>query len=148
MIPKKFNINYNNDKYYTSTNEYLVSRNRTIKQNDYAYIRQGNSGVQPDTGNAKSNIYSPAGLSHCYQPMISAENDNNTFSYVWLDSTVNHVTVPDGQYDTEALNAYFKTVMVRNNHYFTNNMTGANVFLLTIDYDNVNQVVEIGRAHV
>ena len=36
MNSNKFKPNYNNDKvYFTSTNEYLVSRNRTIKQNMY-----------------------------------------------------------------------------------------------------------------
>uniref|UniRef100_A0A6C0HZQ2 Uncharacterized protein n=1 Tax=viral metagenome TaxID=1070528 RepID=A0A6C0HZQ2_9ZZZZ len=141
MITKQFKPNYNNDKtYFTSTNEYLVSRNRTIKQNAYVYFREGNSGVQPGTGNAKSNVYSPNGLSHCYQPLIDASNNNNKFAYYWVDQTTNYVDIPDGKYDIDSLNNLFKTVMVRNGHYFTNS-TGAKVFLLSINYNNFNNSV-------
>jgi len=144
MYPKKFKPDYNNDKaYFTSTPEYLVARNRTIQQNSYVFFKQGNSGVQPGTGNAKSNVYAPSGLSHCYQPMISVENDNNTFTYTWVDNSVYTVTIPDGQYDTEGLNEYFKKVMIQNGHYFILNSTGAKVFLLTIDYDNFNNLVKL-----
>jgi hypothetical protein len=142
MNQKKFKPDYNNDKaYFTSTTEYLVARNRTIQQNMYNYLRQGNSGVQPGTGNAKSNIYSPGGLSHCYQPLINSENNNNYFEYVWVDKVSYTVNIPDGNYDTESLNQLFKKVMTLNGHYFTNNTLGNKVFLLTIDYDNFNNVV-------
>lgn len=148
MNTKQFKPNYNNDKaYFTSTKEYLVSRNRTIQQNMYNYFKQSNSGVQPNTGNAKSNVYgagnvyTPGGLSHCYQPLVDASNNNNVFSYVWLDNVRYYVTIPDGRYDIEALNNYFKKVMIVNEHYFINNTTTAKVFLLTIDYDNFNNLV-------
>jgi len=148
MIPKKFKPNYNNDKaYFTSTNEYLVSRNRTIQQNSYVYFKQSSSGVQPNTGNAKSNIYSssnfyaPSGLSHCYQPLINAENNNNYFTYMWVDKERYVVNLPDGRYNVESLNNYFKKVMIQNGHYFIVNGTGAKVFLMTIDYDNFNNLV-------
>jgi len=141
MIPKKYKLDNNNDKsYFTSTNEYLVSRNRTIQQNSYVYFKQGNSGVQPGTGNAKSNIYSPGGLNHCYQPMISVDNRNNFFTYRWLDNVQYKITIPDGQYNVDSLNDFFKKAMVINNHYFYDN-NGVKYFLMTIDYDNVNRVV-------
>ena len=147
MYPKKFKLDNNNDKaYFTSTNEYLVSRNRTIKQNSYIYFRQGNSGVQPGTGNAKSNIYSsgniytPGGQSHCYQPMISVENNNNYFNYQWIDKNQYTVTITDGYYSIDSLNDYFKKIMVENGHYYEDNY-GIKFFLLSIDYDNFNNKV-------
>ena len=147
MYPKKFKLDNNNDKaYFSSTNEYLVSRNRTIKQNSYIYFRQGNSGVQPGTGNSKSNIYSsgniytPAGASHCYQAMISVANNNNWFEYQWINKTKYRVTIPDGQYNIDGLNDYFKKIMIENGHYYQDNF-GMKHFLLSIDYNNFNNKV-------
>jgi hypothetical protein len=147
MYPKKFKLNNNNDKaYFSSTTEYLVSRNRTIKQNSYIYFRQGNSGVQPGTGNSKSNIYSsgniytPGGISHCYQPMISKANNNNYFTYTWINTSQYTVTIPDGYYNTESLNNYFKKVMIQNTHFYKDD-AGNFSFLLSIDYDNFNNKV-------
>jgi len=140
MIPKKHNINKNNDQYCTSTNQYLVSRNRTIKQNEYNYIRKGNSGVEPGTGLSKSNIYSPAGLSHCYQPEVSAINNNNHFQYLWVDGATYDVFIPDGKYDVDALNQVFRNQMTTNEHYFIDS-SGKKVFLLNISYNNLTEQV-------
>ena len=145
MIPKKFNVDRNNDQYCTSTNQYLVSRNRTIKQNEYNYIRRGNSGVEPGTGLSKSNVYSPGGLSHCYQPQISASNQNNTFSYIWLDGNTYTITIPDGQYSIETLALAFQQEMVANTHYFTYN--DGKYFLINFGYNNItNQVILINNG--
>ena len=56
MIPKKYDINKNNDTYSTSTQQYLTSRNRTIKQNEFHYIRKGNSGFMPGPGLGTTNL--------------------------------------------------------------------------------------------
>ena len=143
MIPKKFNVNNNNSTYNTSTNQYLVSRNMTIKQNEYNYIRQGDSGLEPGTGLSKSNIYSPAGLSHCYQPQISAANNNNVFQYKWIDGATYTVTIPDGLYDVNGLNNAFQTVMFNNKHYFILITTGSPVFLLSFSYNTSSNTVII-----
>ena len=134
MIPRKFNVNKNNDTYSTSTQQYLVSRNRSIKQNEYNYIRKGSSGIVPGPGLAASNVYSPAGLSHCSQPTISAANGNNTFFYNWIDGTQFQVTIPDGIYDIESLNQLFKTEQVRNKTYLV--APGYNKqLLMNLSYD-------------
>jgi len=143
MIPKKFNVNRNNDQYYTSTNQYLVSRNRTFQQNGYVYLRQGSSGVQPGTGNSKSNIYSPQGLSHCKQPIISEANGNNTFRYIWLDQLIYDVVIPDGKYDIDALRNAIYTVMVGYGHYFYNLSTGAKSFPISFSYNTYDRSVII-----
>lgn len=47
MVPKKYNASKNNDQYCTSTNQYLVSRNRTFSQNQYNFVHAGNSQAMP-----------------------------------------------------------------------------------------------------
>jgi len=140
MIKKKFDINKNNDTYSTSNYQYLVSRNKTIKQNEYNYIRQGDSGLTPGSGLSKSNIYSPAGLSHCYQPQINSANGNNQFSYNWIDGTSNFVFIPDGLYNVESLNVVLHNTMTTNGHYFINNYD-VKLFLLTISYNTTSRSV-------
>ena len=140
MIPRKFNTARNNDTYSSSTQQYLTSRNMTIKQNDYVYIRKGNSGLVPGPG-AASNIYSPAGLSHCVKPKISAANNNNSFSYVWVDGTVYSAFIPDGYYDIDSLNQAFQAVQIINNTYIVETATSRKIFLLNISYDNQTQSV-------
>jgi hypothetical protein len=142
MIQKKFNINNNNDTYSTSTQQYLISRNRTIKQNEFHYIRKGNAGLTPGPGLASSNIYSPSGLSHCYQPEINGPNNNNTFRYTWTVSgspTTYTVTIPDGSYDIFALNNAFQTAQYKNGTYVIS--SGTNIFLMNFTYDTNTQLV-------
>jgi len=118
MMPRKFNAFRNNDNIYaSSTQQYLTSRNMTIKQNEFNYIRKGDSGLTPGPGLAASNIYSPSGLNHCCQPYISAANNNNSFSYVWIDKNTYPITIPDGIYDIASLNQIFQTLMIQNNTY-------------------------------
>jgi len=141
MMPRKFNLNRNNDHYYSSTNEYLTSRNRTISQNQYHYFKQGNIGILPDSGNGKNNLYRPQGLSHCAKPSISAANGNNTFSYIWIDGTSNTVVIPDGIYDIEALNRVLQDKLIINKHYF---IKGAvKVFLILFSYDTSTDSIVI-----
>lgn len=157
MIQKKFNINNNNDTYSTSTQQYLISRNRTIKQNEFHYIRKGNAGLIPGPGLASSNIYSPSGLSHCYQPIISVSNNNNTFSYTWSVSggttTDYTVTIPDGKYDVFALNNAFQTAQFNNKTYVINS-SGINTYLMNISYDTntqkivlTNNIITLGSGY-
>ena len=140
MLPKKFNASKNNDTYNTSTQQYLVSRNRTIKQNEFNYIRKGDSGMVPGPGLAASNIYSPAGLSHCTQPVISADNDNNEFTYIWADGLRYNVVIPDGIYDIFALNTIFQTIQLFNKTYFVG-PNNTNIFLLAFSYDTKTQSI-------
>jgi hypothetical protein len=141
MIQRKYNVPRNNDTYCTSTNQYLVSRNRTFSQNQYNFIRQGNSSIKPGSALSKDNLYSPNGISHCKQPYISSQYDNNIFSYQWIDGQSYNVTLPDGQYDIFDLNNYFQNVMIKNTHYFIKIQGNINIFLLNITYDNLNKKV-------
>jgi len=141
MIRRKYNETRNNDTYCTSSNQYLVSRNRTFSQNQYNYIRQGNSFAKPGSNLTKTNLYSAGGLSHCPQPYISSKNENNTFSYVWIDGQTFTVTIPEGQYDVYQLNNILQNTLIRNTHYFKNVLSQTYVFLLKILYDDLNKSV-------
>jgi len=135
MIPKKFNDAKNNDQYYTSTSQYLNSRNMSFQQNQYNYIRQGDQTQKPGSAMAVNNLYSANGLNHCNVYYISAAKGNNTFSYKWIDSTTNTVTIPDGYYDVNSLNGAFRVIMTTNKHYYTNIANSAKAFLLNIVYN-------------
>ena len=141
MIRRKYNESRNNDTYCTSSSQYLTSRNRTFSQNQYNFIRQGNSNVKPGSALSKSNLYSPNGISHCIQPYISIINQNNVFRYRWINNIEYEVTIPNGQYDIYQLNNIFQNKMTYNTHYFINNDSGSNDYLLTMAYDDLNKVV-------
>lgn len=140
MMPRKFNTTKNNDQYSSSTQQYLTSRNRTIKQNEYNYIRKGDAGMIPGPGLAASNIYSPAGLSHCAQVTISPANNNNVINYYWIDKTAKTATIPTGAYDVNSLNAAFQAQQIINNTYLTD-ANNNKIFLLNISYDTRTQTV-------
>ena len=140
MTPKKFDTTKNNDTYSSSTQQYLTSRNRTIKQNEFNYIRKGDSGMIPGPGLAASNIYSPAGLSHCAKITISPANNNNVINYYWIDKSPQTATIPTGAYDVNSLNAAFQAQQIINKTYLVG-PNNTNVFLLTITYDTNTQTV-------
>ena len=146
MIPKKFDINKNNDTYSSSTQQYLISRNKTIKQNEFHYIRKGNAGIMPGPGLGSTNIYSPSGLSHSYQPIISVANNNNKFGYRWADGSVNGynytVTIPDGKYDPISLNNIFQAIQLQNGTYLIS-PSGNKEFLMAISFDTVAQSITL-----
>ena len=59
MIKKKFDSSRNTDNYFTTSKQYLASRNSTFEQNQYNYIRMGDSSSKPGTSLASNNLYSP-----------------------------------------------------------------------------------------
>jgi hypothetical protein len=143
MIKKNYNASKNNDVYYTSSKQYMTSRNRTFQQNQYNYIRQGNSQAKPGDALSKQNLYSAQGLSHCSEYYISESSDNNTFEYQWVDGTYNVVTIPDGNYTIDEITELFITTMIDNGHYFIHKNTYAKVFLLNIAYNNYYKKIEL-----
>lgn len=156
MIPKKFDTSRNNDQYYTSSNQYLVSRNRTFQQNQYNFIRQGNSTSKPGDSLSSGNIYSPNGLNHCQKYFVAADT---SFKYQWIDSIYYDVAIPTGFYAVEDINKLFQNAMTANLHYYIldtthnlneqiifNNSYSYNknlIFLLNIDFNNDTNLVEL-----
>lgn len=134
-VKRAFIQSKNNDKYYTSTNEYLVSRNLTVAQNQYSYVRFGDATIDPGTGKSASNIYSPAGINHCAKVNISGFSTTPLFSYQWIDGTTYDFTIADGFYDLGELMAQFQTTMITRNQYYTNRVTGKKEFAMNFAYN-------------
>ena len=134
-VKRAFIQSKNNDKYYTSTNEYLVSRNLTVAQNQYSYVRFGDATIEPGTGKSASNIYSPAGINHCAKVNISGFSATPLFSYQWIDGTTHDFTIADGFYDLGELMAQFQTTMITRNQYYTNRVTGKKEFAMNFAYN-------------
>lgn len=140
MIKRQFDIAKNNDTYYTSTSQYLVSRNRTYQQNQYSYIRSGDATVKPGSSLSSNNIYSPNGINHCKKYSIATDV---SFQYQWIDGSYNNVDISAGYYSVDDLNYRFKYAMEQNKHYYVNNESQAHVYLLNIAYNNDYDKMEI-----
>lgn len=142
-IPKKFNLSKNNDSYYTNTNQYLKSRNKSFQQNQFNFIRQGDPTTKPGSNQSIQNIYSPQGESHCNKYEISSVIGNNFFQYLWIDSQFHNVIIPDGFYNIELLDTAFKNIMIQNKHYYVNNGSFSKVFLLNIAFNPQYNKIEL-----
>lgn len=148
MIKKKFDSSRNTDNYFTTSKQYLASRNSTFEQNQYNYIRMGDSSATPGTSLASNNLYSPNGLNHCKKYYIAADT---SFEYIWTNGSANTVSVPSGYYYLNEINDLLKNTMISNHHYYTKNQVGLNpdpyrdvlTFLLNISYNNNDDVVEL-----
>uniref|UniRef100_A0A6C0JMB1 Uncharacterized protein n=1 Tax=viral metagenome TaxID=1070528 RepID=A0A6C0JMB1_9ZZZZ len=140
MIKRQFDISKNNDTYCTSTNQYLISRNRSFQQNQYNYIRQGSSTSKPGDSLSSANTYSSNGISHCQK--YGVIGSPLTFQYQWIDGEYYTVTVPIGYYTLDNLSALLHDIMALNRHYYISLSSNTNVFLLNIGYNDIKNVVE------
>jgi hypothetical protein len=127
-----------NSDYYTSTQQYLGSRNISYDQNQYFHVKYGSSTVKPGSAGAISNIYQSNGINKCPKYTIS----NTSFTYYWVDDTSVEVTVPAGQYDIDDLNLLLHNAMVTNFHYYTTDAL-TKVFLLSFGYDSTSDTIII-----
>lgn len=62
---------------------------------------------------------------------ITTANNNNSFSYIWVDGTTNVVNIPDSYLELSQINEYLQSVMIANRHFLTTS-TGSYVYLLNI----------------
>jgi hypothetical protein len=62
---------------------------------------------------------------------ITAANNNNTFSYIWVDGQTYTIVIPDGYYQLVEINAILQSYMVSNLQYLTST-SGSYVYLLEI----------------
>ena len=61
---------------------------------------------------------------------ITQANNNNQFSYTWIDNLTYQVVIPDGYYELATIYAYFRDVMTANKHYL---ISGSNyVYLIQL----------------
>ena len=143
-LKKNYDITRNNDIYYTSTKQYLESRNRLFAQNQFNYLRKGDLATMPGSPTTYENVYSPQGLNHCAGFKVTSEI---SFKYQWAngsgtDITTTTVTIPAATYTSiQDINKILIQTMTTNQHYYINNSTGTSVYLLNIGYDNVKQKV-------
>lgn len=155
FIPEKNNDN----AYFTNSNQYLVSRNRTFKQNQYTHVRNGEPSLVNSISQYKTNVYSPNGISHCKLATI-VKNVNDTFYYLWttfdpaniaaVKANPNNVAlesykvvIPPGNYDIKTLNAAFERTLIANNHYYIYKRYRTSEFLLKFVYNTVENKVEL-----
>jgi hypothetical protein len=131
------------DPYYTSTKQLLISRNKTFEQNQYNYIRQGDSSAKPGSNSAADNVYSAHGMSTCAKYHITSELGNNTFKYQWFDGAEYPVTFEDGYYDLDDLNQQFKLTMNNNKHYLIVKSTLSKTFLMNIGFNAATKKIEL-----
>jgi hypothetical protein len=79
---------------------------------------------------------------------VVAQNNNNTFSYIWTDgtgSTTTNITLPDGAYDVSTINAYLQFIMLSNGNYLVDS-NGDYVYYLELVLNTTYYGVEI-RAY-
>lgn len=76
-------------------------------------------------------------------PNISAALGNNTYSYRWIDATVNTVTMPDGFYEISDLNNFLHQTMLNNKHYLTEVSTGDAVWFLTMSVNSSTYKIDL-----
>ena len=140
MIRKKYNTTNNNDTYYTSVGQYLVSRNRTFQQNQYNYIRQGDANAKPGTPSTVQNVYSTGSIEHCSKYTLV---NPTSFKYQWLDGVYYNVNIPSGVYDIDDLNLVFQQVMLTNGHYYITISNQVKVFLLKFAYSTLQNKIQL-----
>jgi hypothetical protein len=138
MIKPKFNANIQGDTYYTTSGQYLSTRNRAFAQNQYFHIRIGDNTSKPGSANAIQNVYSANGLSDCTKCEISA----TVFKYIWIDGNEYTVTVPAGFYNIHDLNQLLYSTMETNKHYYVESPMSTHIYLLALEYDvTINRIL-------
>jgi hypothetical protein len=130
----------NADQYYTSSKQYINSRNRSFEQNQYFHVKYGVSTVKPGSAQSLQNIYQSNGVNHCEKYKMVADT---FFDYKWLDLVSYRVVVPAGQYNIEDFNKVLHATMDKNYHYYAQVPSMSHVYLLSFTYDNVNMKVSI-----
>lgn len=143
-------LKYNNvsANYFTDTNQYLTSRNRTFQQNQYFHIRQGDSMAKPGTLGAIDNIYSANGYNNCPKFNVTSPI---IYHYTWLTNGSNirdnttalfTVTIPVGLYSIDEFNNILNSVMLQNYHYMIITTTNSPFFFLNFSYNgNLNKII-------
>jgi hypothetical protein len=141
MVRKKYDSSRNTDNYYTTSKQYLDSRNLTFEKNQYNYIRMGDASVKPGSSLSSGNVYRPNGINNCKKFYIAAAT---SFQYIWIDGTTVTVDVPSGYYYLSEVNDLLKLKMIEKYHFYMKDQFGtapyefydALTFLLNISFDN------------
>ena len=71
-------------------------------------------------------------------PNISPSKNNTTFEYIWIDSTVYSIVMPEGLYTISDISGYLQNQMVLNGHYLVDN-NGDFYYFISIEANRVYQ---------
>lgn len=149
MIQKQFDISNDRKTYYTDSKQYLNSRNKTFTQNQYNYLRKGDSSAIPGDTISMNNIYTTNSTTDCKKYYLSSDT---SFLYVWThydnDGTGNpvtsthSVTVQAGHYDIDTINTILHNTMIENYHYALD-ANNIKVLFVKIIYNSYTDKFEI-----
>jgi len=112
MVKREFDISTNKPKYYTNTNQYLYSRNRTQEQNAFHFILSSNS--KNDIGNKDclKNAYAANGSPDPNfpntPPIVYYKPNNPEFAQQGAVTSSSHITRVKYNSITNNTNAYRK----------------------------------------
>jgi hypothetical protein len=140
MIKKQFDLTTNAPNYYTNTAQYLKARNINFEQNQYNFVRMGDTSVKPGSSLAIGNLYVANGITNCPKYKLNADTN---FKYIWIDSNTYTVTIPVGAYDVNDLNSILKQTMLNNKHYFVGIRNTVLYFLLNITFNNYLDKIDL-----
>jgi hypothetical protein len=144
MIKKNYDPANNKSKYYTNASQYLNSRSKTFQQNQYNYIREGDSSLTPGSGLSVNNLYSPAGKTDCDKYFLSVDT---SFNYEWVSTDNGQiqftVDVSSGYYDVHDINNLLQNEMINNYHYFLQPDNKSKTTLLNIELNNLTKKVQL-----
>jgi hypothetical protein len=121
----------------------IIINNSFVSSDNSTYTYRFPLGSQPTF--EKGDKIALDSLSMYYSwPSITSTNGNNTFQYVWPfnSSTTTTVTVPDGFYTIEDLNAYLQYIMIANKHYLVDS-SGNYVYYLNFSTNSVRYAVQL-----
>jgi hypothetical protein len=110
----------------------------TVVLNSSNLVKDGNNNKLvyrfPQTLNLNSHQIAVSSVQMFYSWFnITSQNQNNYFQYRWFDNATYDVSIPDGFYDINSLNAYLQSIFVSRKHYLVNSNTNTNVYFLSID---------------
>lgn len=118
----------------------IIINNTFVSEDNSTYTYRFPLGSQPLF--EKGDKIALDSLSMYYSwPNITSANGNNSFSYTWLGTTY-AITVPDGFYTIEDLNAYLQYKMIANKHYLTTS-TGDYVYFLNLSTNSTLYAVQL-----
>jgi hypothetical protein len=75
---------------------------------------------------------------------ISANYNNNKFSYKWINGTTYNITIPDGNYTISTLSLYIQSIMYANLHYMLDGTTSKNpVYFISLAENSTLYAVQL-----
>jgi hypothetical protein len=78
---------------------------------------------------------------------VTTAYGNTTFGYTWVDGTAVSITLPDGYYNDETINAYMQYTMVQHGHYLIDD-TGNYHYYINMAENSTYYSTQVNCLHV